>query len=235
MKYDPSEYEQDPNAPPVHPMPFIVVALAALLFGVELVLQAGNAGLIGGPQAAGWRLAMMEDWGFYEPVFNWMVEHRTWRWDYLVRFVSYPFVHGSFTHMLFAVVFILALGKMVGELFRWWAVLVIFFGATVLGALAYGLVWDTRVMLVGAYPAAYGFIGAYSYILWTALSARGENRMRAFTLIGFLMGLQLLWGLLGSGAKDWVADLAGFAAGFLLSIVVHPGGWGQLMARLRQR
>ena len=46
-------------------------------------------------------------------------------------------MHGSFTHALFVVVILLALGKMVGEVFRWWAVLVVFFGAAVVGALAY--------------------------------------------------------------------------------------------------
>ena len=39
----------------------------------------------------------------------------------LPRLVTYPLVHGSFTHALFAVVMLLALGKMVGEIFRWWA------------------------------------------------------------------------------------------------------------------
>ena len=41
--------------------------------------------------------------------------------------------------------------------------------------------------------------------------------------------------LLFGGGWDWVAEVAGFATGFLLSFVVSPGGWGHVMARLRRR
>jgi membrane associated rhomboid family serine protease len=61
------------------------------------------------------------------------------------------------------------------------------------------------------------------------------DRARAFTLIGFLMGIQLVFGLLFGGGLDWVADLAGFVAGFALSFVVAPGGVSQILARMRQR
>jgi len=54
-------------------------------------------------------------------------------------------------------------------------------------------------------------------------------------LIGFLMGIQLVFGLLFGGNRDWVADLAGFVAGFGLSFVVSPGGWGRVVDRLRRR
>lgn len=235
MKHDPSNYVQDPDAPPVHPLPWVVVLLAGVIVAIELVFQAGNAGLVGGPAATGWRLEALKNWGFYAPLLDWMITHHTWRWDYALRFVTYPFVHLSFTHMLFAVVFILALGKAVAEIFAWWAVLVIFFAASIVGALAYGLVWDTRVILAGAYPAAYGLIGAWSFILWTALGAEHENRLRAFSLIAFLMGVQLLWGLIFGGSYDWVADLAGFVTGFGLSFVLAPGGWQRVLSRLRQR
>ncbi|HHL22683.1 MAG TPA: rhomboid family intramembrane serine protease [Aliiroseovarius sp.] len=225
----------DPDAPPVNPMPPVVVALALAIFAIELVFQAGNAGLIGGPEATGWRVSALEKYGFYEPLFDWMVTNGVFRWDYAMRFVTYPFVHGNFTHMIFALVFILALGKMVGEIFSPLAVLAVFFAASIMGALAYGLAWDTRVMLFGAMPAAYGFIGAYSFLIWTRLASTGGNRMQAFGLIFFLMGLQLAWGLIFGSNGDWVADLAGFGTGFGLSFVVSPGGWQRIVGHLRQR
>ena len=227
--------EYDHNASPVNPLPPIIVALSLAIFAVAVIFQVGSAGLVGGPEATGWRIAALEKYGFYQPLFNWMVENRTIRWDYAYRFFTYPFVHGSFTHMVFAVVFILALGKMVGEIFSAWAMLVIFFGASLVGAVAYGLAWDTRIMLFGAYPAAYGFIGAFSYLLWTNLAGKGERRLPAFGLIGFLMGLQLLWGLIFGSNGDWVADLAGYATGFALSFAVSPGGWRGLVAKMRER
>jgi membrane associated rhomboid family serine protease len=54
-------------------------------------------------------------------------------------------------------------------------------------------------------------------------------------MILFLLGAQLLFSLLFGGADYWVADLAGFVAGFALSFVVSPGGVSRLTSRLRQR
>ncbi len=235
MPRDQIQHDFDPDASPLNPIPPVVVALALAILAIELVFQAGNMGLAGGPEATGWRIAALERYGFYEPFFDWMMENRALRWDEALRLVSYPFLHGSFTHMVFALVFILALGKMVGEVFSAWAVLAVFFGASALGAIAYGLTWDTRILLFGAMPAAYGFIGAYSYLLWARLAGSGGNRMQAFTLIVFLMGVQLLWGLLFGSNGEWVADLAGFATGFALSFLINPGSWQRIVARLRQR
>jgi membrane associated rhomboid family serine protease len=45
----------------------------------------------------------------------------------------------------------------------------------------------------------------------------------------------LLFGLLFGVGWYWVAELAGFAAGFLLSFVVSPGGIARLRDQIRQR
>ncbi len=61
----------------------------------------------------------------------------------------------------------------------------------------------------------------------------GANQSRAFTLIAFLMGIQLVFGLIFGGSKDWVADLAGFATGFALSFFLAPGGWARMRGKMR--
>lgn len=226
--------DQDHNAPPVNPLPPAVVVLALAIFGIELVLTAANAGILGGPAGTGWRLAAMERFGFYEPMFDWMIQNGTIRWEFMARFVTYPFVHGTFTHALFVLVFLLALGKLVGEVLSNWAVLVVFFGASVLGALVYGLVWDTRVVLFGGFPGAYGMVGAYTFILWAGLAGRATG-LQAFTLIAFLLGIQLVFGLLFGGGLNWVAEIAGFASGFGLAFLVSPGGWSAIVGKIRRR
>ncbi|MDH3263300.1 MAG: rhomboid family intramembrane serine protease [Paracoccaceae bacterium] len=229
----------DYNAPPLNPLPPVVWLLALPIAAVEIVLGLGARGIVGGPEATGWRLAALQDYAFLDPVFDWMLENASFPPEYLMRFVTYPFVHGNFTHALLALVFLLALGKFVGEVFRAWALLAVFFAAAIVGALAYGLILDTRVPLFGAYPAIYGLIGAFTFILWARLGAMQADRRRAFLLIGFLMLFQLVFGIVnwlifGSASFDWVADLAGFGAGFVLSFVVSPGGWAAMLARLRQ-
>ncbi|SDX08264.1 rhomboid family intramembrane serine protease [Celeribacter indicus] len=220
---------------PFNALPPMVVAIALVLGGIELVFQLGTLGLIGGADAVGWRIAAMEDYGFFDVIFEAMRAQGQWPLEHLLRFLSYAFIHYSFTHALMVLVFILALGKMVGETFGNLAVLVIFAVATVAGSLVYGLAVNTQVQLVGAYPAAYGFVGAYTFILWIGLGRMQESRIRAFTLIGFLMGLQLVFGLMFGGTPDWIADLSGFVAGFVTAALLVPGAFGRIVARLRAR
>lgn len=54
-------------------------------------------------------------------------------------------------------------------------------------------------------------------------------------MIGALLFFQLVFGVLFGGTWDWVADIAGFATGFLLSFVVSPGGWARVVEMIRQR
>ncbi|MDY6857877.1 MAG: rhomboid family intramembrane serine protease [Pseudomonadota bacterium] len=225
----------DPNAPPINPLPPVVWMLVLPIALIELALSAGTRGIIGGPQAVGWRLGAIQDYAFSGVVFDWMLATGQFPPQHMLRFVSYPFIHLSFTHALFVIVFLLALGKMVGEVFRAWAVLVVFFVSGIVGALAYGLLLNDPAPLVGGYPAVYGLIGAFTFLMWVRLAATGGDRYRAFSLIGFLLGIQLLFSVLFGGSRDWVADIAGFGAGFVLSFLVSPGGWGRVRQRIRHR
>ncbi|MFV2038106.1 MAG: rhomboid family intramembrane serine protease, partial [Paracoccaceae bacterium] len=103
------------------------------------------------------------------------------------------------------------------------------------GALAYGLLLNDPAPLVGGYPAVYGLIGSYTFMLWVSLAGTGNTQLRAFTLIGFLMGIQLLFGLVFGSNKDWLADIFGFATGFFVSFLMVPGVWGRIRDRLRNR
>ena len=220
---------------PLNPIPPVIWLLLLPIVAMEVVLSAGGSGFVGGPGAAGWRLEALQKFSFAPGIFKVLLENRIFPPEQMMRFVTYPFVHGGFTHALFVGVFLLALGKMVGEVFRAWAVLAVFFGAAIAGALAYSLVPADVQPLFGGYPAVYGLIGAFTYILWARLGAVNANRYRAFTLIGFLLAFQLVFGLLfGAGGWSWVAEIAGFAAGFGLSFIVSPGGWQRTVRMLRQ-
>ncbi|RVT87112.1 rhomboid family intramembrane serine protease [Rhodobacteraceae bacterium CCMM004] len=225
----------DPDANPFNSLPAAVLILAAIVGGIELVFQAGERGLAGGDAAVGWRLEALNAWAFSPAIWDRMAEIGVWPPRQVVRIVTYAFVHLGFAHVLFVLVFLLALGKMVGEIFGDLAVVAIFAVSGAVGAVAYGTFLDDPMALVGGYPAVYGLIGAYTFILWVGLGAMGQQRARAFTLIAFLLAIQLIFTLLFGGGNTWVADVAGFAAGFLLSFVLSPGGWRRVLERLRQR
>lgn len=228
-------YNENADASPFNALPPVVVALAVILAGVELILQAGASGLVGGAHGVGWRITALEDYAFSGLIWDQMYAKSYYPMEHMQRFVTYPFVHGNFTHAAFAVVIILAIGKAVGEVFSPLAFVAVFMVSSVVAALIYALVTNTQAPLFGAYPGAYGLIGAFTFLLWVNLAAVGANSMRAFSLIGFLMAFQLVFGLLFGGGYDWVADVAGFVVGFSMSFVVSPGGWSRVLAKTRQR
>jgi membrane associated rhomboid family serine protease len=219
---------------PVNPLPPAVVALVLVIIGVEAMFSLGARGIIGGPGAVGWRLDAIQNYAFSGEILAWMWETGRWPAEHVIRFLSYVFVHGAFTHALFVCVFVLAMGKMVGEVMGDLAMVLIFVGSGIGGALGYGLLVDSPIPLFGGFPAVYGLIGGFTFLLWRSLALVGAQQSRAFTLIAFLMGVQLLFGLLFGGQKDWVADLCGFATGFGMSFFLAPGGWARIRARIRR-
>ncbi len=225
----------DHNAPPLNPLPPIVWVIALPIIAMEFVLNLGGRGVVGGPRAVGWRSEALERFGFFPDLLREMIATGTYPAADVLRLVSYPLVHGNLMHAVFVAVILLALGKAVGEVFRWWALVVVFFGSALSAALVYTAIPMLRSPLVGGYPAIYGLIGAFTFLMWVRLVAAGANQYRAFSLIGVLLFVQLLFGVLFGGGSEWVADIAGFAAGFGLSLFVSPGGWARMRARLLQR
>ena len=143
-------------------------------------------------------------------------------------------MHASFTQAIIAGVILLAMGKMVGEVFGQVAMLILFVLSGIGGALAYAVLMNDPVPLIGAFPPVYGLIGGFTWLLWRQQAMIGANQARAFTLIGFLMGFQLLFALLFGSHNEWIADLAGFACGFGLSFVLAPGALARMRRRVRR-
>ena len=224
------------NAAPINPLPAAVWVLALPMIAVEVALGLASNGYLGGAEGVGWRAQAYQTLGFAPDQLRAMFGGAGYPATELLRLVSYPFVHGGPQSAIFAVVILLALGKYVGEVFSFWAVLTVYFTATAVAAVAYTLIPPTHYALIGAFPGDYGLIGAFSYILWGRLAGTGRKQWRAFALIGVLMIWQIVFGLIPGGIDwTWVAELAGFCAGYLLSFVVSPGGWSRLLGRIRQR
>lgn len=161
----------------VNPIPPLILALFVVAMGVEVMFQLGTRGIIGGPSAVGWRQAALTDYGFQGQYARFMVETGQLQPEFLLRFVSYPFVHLSFTQALIAGVMLLALGKFVGEIMHPFAVFVLYVLSTVGGALAMWALAGTANGCSAASPV-YGLIGGFTYLLWVRLGAVGQARCR---------------------------------------------------------
>ena len=221
----------DPNAnqSPFNELPPVIVALAVIIGGIEVMIQFATNGFIGGENGVGWRVDAIRSFAFYDPIFEYMRETNTYNWNTLGRMITYPFIHLAFTHAAFALVMILAIGKAVAEVFHTISVIVLLAACWIIGAMAYGFVDNSNYPLVGSYPAVYGLLGAFTWLLWLKASATGESRLKAFQLIGILLALRLFYQLAFGGGNDWAADLAGFVTGFLLSFVLAPDGRARII------
>jgi membrane associated rhomboid family serine protease len=223
------------DSSPFNAIPPLVVALAVVVSGLEAMFQLAGAGMLGGSGGVGWRIAAITDYAVLDNVGEWMRANRYYPPEHLVRFIAYPLIHAGITHAAFVVVFLLAMGKLVAETFSAMAFLVIFWVSAIVGGVAFVLLLNSPLPLIGGYPGVYGLIGAFSYIQWVGLKGGGENQYRAFVLIGILLAVQLIFATLNGQYGDIVADIAGFVTGFALSFVLSPGGWHRLLVTLRRR
>jgi membrane associated rhomboid family serine protease len=213
----------------------VIIALALLILGTEVVFQLANAGFIGGPRGVGLRFEAINRFGYAPAVLERVLVQGDFSPAILIRFVSYAFINVDLVQVAFCTALTLALGKFATEYFGAMRVLVIYLATTVFGAVVYGVVVAQNLPLLGGFTPVYGLIGAYTYALWVRLGQAGDNQLRAFRMIGILLALQLGFGLVFGGGMAWVAELAGFVAGFLLAIPLAPGGWAAMLRRMRQR
>lgn len=227
----------DPNASPINALPRMVILLVVAMLGTEVVFWLAASGLAGGvtDEGAGLRGQALRDYAFFPAVAEAMWQRQEFPLEHVMRFITYPFFHLSFMQALFPVVFTLALGKMVGEVFGGLTIVAVFLGSAALAALVFTVLVSGNIPLVGGMPPAYGLIGSYTYILWVGYGAAGANQYRAFQLIGFLLAIQLIFGVLFGANPDWVAEVAGFVAGFAITVIARPGGVATLLARMRGR
>jgi membrane associated rhomboid family serine protease len=223
-----------PQEPIFFELPKVLIFLGGLMLLIEAVFSVGELGIFFGPAGEAWRLAAVQDFGFFDPLFDLMIERREVNGNVILRLFTHSFLHYSPLNAVFGAVIVVAIGNYVSQVYRPAAVIALFFGTSIFGACVYGLFLDERFPLVGAFTGGYGLIGAYSYIVWRRLGASGGNQLQAFRLIGILLAIQLVFGVFFGNSLTWVAELAGFASGFALSIPLAPGGWRGFVAAVRR-
>ena len=227
--------DQNENHSPLNQLPWIVWALALPVIAMELVLGLADIGLVGGPFGSAWRIDALQRFAFSPDLMRAMWQMGQFPITEMIRPLSYFAVHSSLTNAIFAVVLLLALSKIVAEVFTPWAVATIFFGAGIGGAAIYTLVPTIHSPLYGAYPSVYGMIGAYTFLLWVNLAAVGARKSSAFSLIGMLLGIQLLFAIIFGGNMEWTAEISGFVIGFLLAFGFSPLRWHDLSKHIKRR
>jgi rhomboid protease GluP len=144
---------EDHNVSPFNALPPVVVALAVVIAGLGGDVPAGDgSGFWAGraASAGGLRQCRITRCSMRSRIGCWPMGR--FPPEQLLRFLTYPLIHGGFVHAAFVVVFILAIGKMVAEVFSPLAFIAIFWVSAVFGALAYVLLLDSPFPLIGRLP-----------------------------------------------------------------------------------
>ena len=122
---------------PFQQLPLVVWAIALPMIAAEAVFGLGQLGFIDG--GAGLRNAAIQKTAFIPELAERMWAVRGLSGGQIHRIVTYPFVHLNLTHALFVIVFTLALGNMVAQQFRPAALVALFFGSAIGGAIIYAI------------------------------------------------------------------------------------------------
>lgn len=237
--HDPqSDPLRDLNASPLNRLPGAVWLLLLAVIGVELALQLGALGVVGGTQAIGWRIEAIQRFGYSSSVQDWMLNNRAFPTMHLVRYATFSFIHGSLMHALFACVLIAALGKSVAEAFGSLRFLVLAVGVPIAASVIFGLIigTDQTGWLIGAMPLAFALVGGFTWLKWHEAAGDTDKQRRAFAMIGLLLVARLGFGLMIEAGPAWIAEVTAFALGFGMSaLILGPGSWRRLRLRLRGR
>ena len=110
-------FNPDLNQKPINIMPKSVIFLIFLVAFVEFVLQLGQKGLIGEQASIGWRMELIQKYGFFDAIFEWMRDNNAYKFNNLIRFFTYSFIHRGFTEIIFVLVFIATFGKFIAEIY----------------------------------------------------------------------------------------------------------------------
>ena len=226
----------DLNASPINPLPGVIWLLLLAIIGTEVVLWAGGAGLIGGPQAVGWRVEAIQRFAFSSAIQDFMLQNMRFPATHVLRYLSFNFIHGAPMHALFGAVLVAALGKAVAAEFGPVRFLVLALLAPVFGAAVFGLFTsaDSLGWLFGAMPMAFALVGAFTWLKWREAGGDVAKQRRAFGMIGILLAARLGFGLFAEAGPAWMAEVVSFAVGFAASaLFLGPGSWARLRARLR--
>ena len=217
------------------PIPPAVLVLAAAVGGAELILTAVQAGLWQPAFSSNLRVDAANNFGFSPWLFRAQFESAGFLTLPTIRLVTYPFVHFSWVHALFSVMFILVLGSVLSNFVRGLLVPVSFFASSAVSAVAYAWMSGADFPLLGAAPGYLGLLGLLAGIL---LMMHGRGHPAAspsmvafpFLLVGLKLTQDTVFGIPGYMS----ANASGFVLGFLVSLIAIPGGYLALTAGLKR-
>ena len=183
----------------------------------------------------GWKQAALAEWVDMAPV-DWV--YTTFWFDGIAfdhamatgegwervgpQMLGYALLRGGWRHLLMNGVALLSFGNLVTRYMGIGVTMTVLIVSAFCGALAFGLIAQTGLPMLGASGAVFGLLGVY--IAWQerALRLSGRSRMPILRQVLGLAAINLLLYFGLGGLLAWEAHLGGFIAGALLAQVYYP-------------
>lgn len=189
----------------------VLFALLCLCCGLELILMAADAGLIGSRR---WRMLALQNGAFWSGLL------RDWQANYpyqpLAMFGTYSALHTGAMHLIGNMIALIWLGPTLIDRLGQGRFSLLWILSAFGGALCFALLSKTPVPMVGASGAIFGLFGAL-----TALDYRTRGQLSAvFAMSAALAVLNIATLILERGSLAWETHLGGYLAG-LLYVALH--------------
>jgi membrane associated rhomboid family serine protease len=215
---------QFPPLPPVQPRhKQVALGLTAIFVAIELAFQLSDMGIL--PKGLRWEV--YTKFSFYAPWFDDMIAGRPappqTKWNML----SYAFLHGSMTHLLMNCGAFLGLGLVTLRIFGEKLFALFFVVTAVGGALAFGLMSNSDMPMVGVSGVVFGLIGVLKYAELAFIRHQGGRyqpvAMRKYvSSLAVLAGVNVVIAWLLKDIMAWQTHLGGFVAGWIIAWWVVP-------------
>lgn len=184
---------------------------------IEITLQLADAGLLGMP-----RLRILT----YQNAAFWPGLLQGWRPNYAAQpytmFVSYAFVHGGLTHLIFNMVTLVSLGVAVIRDIGQIGFLIVYAVSTLTGALVFVVFTTSFQPMVGASGALFGLAGAlvwwniiYTFQQDTTIAVKAASVIWPATVL-IALNVIMYYGFDKNVA--WETHLGGFIGGVLVAL-----------------
>lgn len=197
----------------------LLVGLAVFLAAIELVLQAGDAGLIGYPRI---RAVAYEYFGFWPGILSgWASNYELQPWT---MFLTYAFLHGGLMHLGVNLLTLWSLGREVMDRVGPWGFTAIYVMSMLGGAIGFSLLGHGFRPMVGASGALFGLAGAF--LAWNYVD-RFTHKLGLWPVaraVVLLIALNIVLFYAMDRLLAWETHLGGFVAGWVVALLVDPLG-----------
>ncbi len=195
----------------------VVIGLILLSALIELLLQLGDAGLLGVPR---FRNLVYEYGGFWPGLLDdWRPNYPFQRWS---MFLTYGFLHAGLMHLVLNMITLFVLGRVVTDRISG-VKFSLLYGASILGGgIGFALLSEGFRPMVGASGALFGLAGAilaWDYVDRFTLKERLWPVARAVLLLAVL-NVALYYAM--DRLLAWEAHLGGFVAGWIMALLIDP-------------